>query len=264
MTILDEIGAKKKIEVAARKAAITVSSLEKRPLFNSAPRSLTASLTAPGSTGIIAEFKRRSPSKGMLHEGADAALITRAYTEHGAAGLSVLTETAYFSGSDEDLAAARKNTGIPILRKDFIIDEFQIIEARSMGADVILLIAAMLTPAEIISFGKLSQELGMQVLLEVHSREELEKSLNPYLNIVGINNRNLKDFTVSVQTSFELGPLVPVEFAKISESAITDINVLRSLKQAGFNGFLIGETFMKTADPGATFADFVSAMKEIG
>lgn len=263
MTILDEIGAQKRHEVAKRKQEISIAELEKRPLFTSTPISLTASLTANGSTGIIAEFKRRSPSKGMLHEGADSSLITAAYTSHGAAGLSVLTETAYFSGSDDDLLAARKNLAIPILRKDFMVDEFQLVEARSLGADVILLIAAMLEPAELISFGKLARELGMQILLEVHSREELERSLNPYIDIVGINNRNLKDFTVSVRTSYELGPLVPSEFLKISESAITDITILKNLKAAGFNGFLIGETFMKEKDPGLAFADFVTSMKAL-
>ena len=262
MSILDEIGAQKRLEVGKRKLETAIHLLEKKKLFESSPISLTASLKKKGSTGIIAEFKRRSPSKGMLHELADASLITRAYTTGGAAGLSVLTETAYFSGSDEDFEAARKNSGIPIIRKDFIIDEYQIIEARSMGADVILLIAALLNPSELIALGKLTHELGMQVLLEVHTREELERSLNPYINLVGINNRNLNDFTVSIQTSFDLAGLVPAEFAKVSESAISDVAVLKKLKNAGFDGFLIGETFMKEKDPGAAFLDFVNNLRQ--
>ena len=261
MNILDEIAAQKRVEVGKRKLVTAIHLLEKKKLFESSPVSLTASLKNEGSTGIIAEFKRRSPSKGMLHERADASQITRAYTDAGAAGLSVLTETAYFSGSDEDFAAARKNTGIPIIRKDFIIDEYQIIEARSMGADVILLIAALLDPSELIALGRLTHELGMQVLLEVHTREELERSLNPYINLVGINNRNLNDFTVSIQTSFDLGEMVPAEFAKISESAISDVAVLKKLKVAGFDGFLIGETFMKEKDPGAALVDFVRNLR---
>ena len=257
MNILDEIAAQKRLEVGKRKLETAIHLLEKKKLFESTPLSLTASLKKEGSTGIIAEFKRRSPSKGILHAQADASQITRAYTDAGAAGLSVLTETAYFSGSDEDFADARKNTGIPIIRKDFIIDEYQIIEARSMGSDVILLIAALLEPNELIALGKLTHELGMQVLLEVHTREELERSLNPYIDLVGINNRNLNDFTVSIQTSFDLGEMIPADFAKISESAISDVEVLKKLKIAGFDGFLIGETFMKEKDPGAALVDFV-------
>ncbi len=259
-TILQEISRHKRLEVQKRKESVTYSELEQRGLFASPVRSLTASLLKAGSSGIIAEFKRRSPSKGMLHEDADAAAITTAYTQNGAAGLSVLTETAYFSGSDEDLLLARKNTGIPILRKDFMLDEFQLVEARSLGADVILLIAAILTPAELIHLGKTAHSLGMQVLLEVHTRSELERSLNPYIDIVGINNRNLEDFSVSVQTSFELGPLIPAEFLKISESAITEAAVIRDLRKAGFNGFLIGEAFMKQTDPGAAFKAFVESI----
>lgn len=259
-TILEEISRHKRLEVQKRKELFPYSVLEKRTLYSSPVQSLTASLLKEGSTGIIAEFKRRSPSKGMLHEDADAAAITTAYTENGAAGLSVLTETAYFSGSDEDLLLARKNTGIPILRKDFMLDEFQLIEARSLGADVILLIAAILSPAELIELGRVAHSLGMQVLLEVHTRAELERSLNPYIDIVGINNRNLEDFSVSVQTSFDLGPLIPEEFLKISESAITETSVISDLKKAGFNGFLIGEAFMKQPDPGRAFRTFVHSL----
>lgn len=260
MNILDEIAAQKQVEVGKRKLETGINILEKRKLFESLPVSLTAALKKEGSTGIIAEFKRRSPSKGILHATADAAQITRAYIANGAAGLSVLTETAYFSGSDEDFASARVNAGTPIIRKDFIIDEYQLIEARSMGADVILLIAALLEPAQLIAFGKLTHELGMQVLLEVHSKDELERSLNPYIDLVGINNRNLTDFSVSVQTSFDLFPLVPAEFAKVSESAISDITILKQLKATGFDGFLIGETFMKENDPGAAFLEFVKKL----
>jgi len=155
---------------------------------------------------------------------------------------------------------ARQVNQIPILRKDFMIDEFQVIEAKSLGADIILLIAVILTPQEIDALAKQAKNLGLNVLLEVHNLEELERSINPNLDAIGVNNRNLADFTVSVETSYKLAEHIPAEFMKISESAISDPETIKGLKKAGFNGFLIGENFMKQADPGAAMAEFVKAL----
>src|SRR5690606_20175895 len=158
----------------------------------------------------------------------------------------------------DDLIAARRVNNIPILRKDFMVDEFQIIEAKSIGADIILLIAACLTADEIKRFAELAKSLGLSTLLEVHGQEELDYSLNEYIDVVGVNNRNLKDFTVSVETSLQLAETIPSEFLKISESAISNPETVKMLKKAGFDGFLIGENFMKTANPAQAMKDFVA------
>ena len=163
-------------------------------------------------------------------------------------------------GKKADLTAARAANKIPILRKDFMIDEYQVIEAKSLGADIILLIAAILTPAEIQTLASLAKGLGLNVLLEVHNLEELERSINPNLDAIGVNNRNLADFTVSVQTSYNLAPHIPSEFLKISESAISNPQTIRELKTVGFNGFLIGENFMKEEDPGMAMMEFVKGL----
>jgi len=172
----------------------------------------------------------------------------------------VLTDKDFFMGTKTDLHNARQVNQIPILRKDFMIDEFQVIEAKSLGADIILLIAVILTPQEIDALAKQAKNLGLNVLLEVHNLEELERSINPNLDAIGVNNRNLADFTVSVETSYKLAEHIPAEFMKISESAISDPETIKGLKKAGFNGFLIGENFMKQADPGAAMAEFVKAL----
>ena len=165
-----------------------------------------------------------------------------------------------FGGKKEDLLQARSVNEIPILRKDFMIDEYQILEAKAWGADIILLIAAILTPAQIAAYGKLAQSLGLNVLLEVHDLTELERSICPHLDAIGVNNRNLGDFTVNIQTSFDLVDKIPNEFLKISESAIDNPQVIKELKSAGYNGFLIGENFMKTHDPGQAIRDFVAQL----
>ena len=183
------------------------------------------------------------------------------YTSAGASALSVLTDHDFFMGHEDDLIAARAVNQIPILRKDFMIDEYQIIEAKALGADIILLIATCLTPAEILSFAKLAKSLGLSTLLEVHNREELDRNLNPYLDVIGVKNRNLKDFSVSIETSLSLSELIPKEFLKISESAISNPETIKLLKSVGFNGFLIGENFMRTANPGEAMAAFVKEMQ---
>jgi indole-3-glycerol phosphate synthase len=257
MNILEKIVARKKEEVASAKAKKTIEDLERVVGFNRETYSLKDFLTDPLKSGIIAEFKRKSPSKGIINDKVSVEEVTKGYAAAGASALSVLTDHDFFMGHDDDLIAARAVNQIPVLRKDFMVDEYQIIEAKALGADIILLIAACLTPDEILSFSKLAKSLGLSILLEVHNREELDRSLNPYLDVIGVNNRNLKDFTVSIDTSLSLAEIIPAEFLKISESAISNPETIKMLKKVGFNGFLIGENFMKTDNPGKAMEDFV-------
>lgn len=256
ITILDRIVARKKVEVEAAKNKNAYTKLEESEFFSRKTYSFREFLLDPNRSGIIAEFKRKSPSKGIINDQVKVKKVTQAYADAGASALSVLTDHAFFMGKKTDLVQARKANQIPVLRKDFMIDEYQIIEAKALGADIILLIAAILSPQEIKKMAALAKSLGLNVLLEVHNLEELERSLDPQIDAVGVNNRNLADFTVSVDTSFTLIKSIPPEFLKISESAISDPETIRQLKEAGFNGFLIGETFMKEADPGLAMKDF--------
>jgi len=257
VNILDKIVLRKKEEVAFAKQQISIQDLEKAEHFKRTPYSFKEFLLAEDRTGIIAEFKRRSPSKGLINGVADVAEVTNAYNKAGASALSVLTDVDFFGGKKDDILAARAVNKIPILRKDFMIDEYQILEAKAWGADIILLIAAILTPKQISDMGKFAQNLGLNVLLEVHNQEELERSICNNLDAIGVNNRNLADFTVDIQTSFDLVNKIPNEFLKISESAISNPQTIKELKAVGFNGFLIGENFMKTDNPGEAIAKFV-------
>ncbi|MEO8403851.1 MAG: indole-3-glycerol phosphate synthase TrpC [Chitinophagaceae bacterium] len=255
MNILDTIIAYKKEEIKKRKLQTTVTALEGRPLFARKTLSLKDSLLNKNRTGIIAEFKRKSPSKGDIHAGADVVAITKAYTANGASGLSVLTDEHFFGGSDEDLQKARIND-IPLLRKEFIVDEYQLTEAKSIGADAILLIAACLTPTEVKQLAGFANKLGLEVLLELHAEEELEHICDE-VQLIGINNRNLKTFEVDIERSLAMAARVPDDKIKIAESGIHSVADIILFKEHGFKGFLIGETFMKAADPGMAFADFV-------
>jgi len=257
ITILDRIVARKRIEVQAAKKKTSYIKLEEAEYFSRVPLSFRNFLLDPSRSGIIAEFKRKSPSKGIINDQVKVKKVTQAYAEAGASALSVLTDPAFFMGKKMDLIQARKANQIPVLRKDFMIDEYQIIEAKALGADIILLIAAILTPQEIKKMAALAKSLGLNVLLEVHNLEELERSLDLNVDAIGVNNRNLADFTVSVDTSFTLIKSIPKEFLKVSESAISNPETIRQLKEAGFNGFLIGENFMKEADPGEAMKEFV-------
>ncbi len=261
MNILDRIVANKKREVARAKLRTSYIKLEESDLFHRACYSFKDFLLDPALTGIIAEFKRRSPSKGIINDKVTVKSVTTGYADAGASALSVLTDRDFFMGKKADLLAARKVNTIPILRKDFMIDEYQVIEAKSIGADIILLIAAILTPNEIQKLASLAKSLGLNVLLEVHDLPELERSINPNLDAIGVNNRNLADFSVSVETSYKLAPHIPAEFMKISESAISNPETIKQLKLAGFNGFLIGENFMKQEDPGQAMHEFVSGLQ---
>lgn len=259
MTILDEIITQKRVEVEQRKAATPVSVLEQMPEFRRLALSARDAVQDLYSTGIIAEFKRKSPSKGIINDRADVATTTQGYVKAGAAVLSVLTDEPFFGGTPADLQAARlANPGTPILRKDFIVDQYQLIEAKAWGADVVLLIAACLTPDEVALLSQQAHDLSMQVLLEVHDEEELDRSLNVNVDLVGVNNRDLKTFTTSIDTSLRLVERIPDTFAKITESGLHDADTMLTLFRAGFDGFLIGEAFMKTNDPAAALATLVS------
>ncbi len=260
MTILDKINEDKRILVASQKQEISISELEKSSFFAQPVNSLSLSLIQPQSSGIIAEFKRKSPSKGIINDQVLVEEVTHSYVQNGAAGLSVLTDNPYFGGSFEDFEKARRaNPGIPMLRKDFMVDEYQIIQAKSMGADVILLIAASLNPKEIKIFSELARSLGMEVLLEVHDKEELERSLMDSITIVGVNNRNLKNFAEqNVEASKELSELIPDKFIKISESCISSKEIINELRGYNYSGFLVGESFMKTSNPGKALKEFIS------
>jgi len=260
MNILDKIVINKKMEVQLAKSRTSVARLEASEFFNRACYSFREHLLDPQRTGIIAEFKRKSPSKGIINDKVSVEEVTQGYADAGASALSVLTDRNFFMGSSTDLMNARRANSIPVLRKDFMIDAYQIVEAKSLGADIILLIAAILTPAEIQKLASLAKSMGLNVLLEVHNLEELERSINPNLDAIGVNNRNLADFSVSVETSFKLAEHIPAEFLKISESAISNAETIKQLKLAGFNGFLIGENFMKQHDPGKAMRDFVSEL----
>lgn len=250
MNILDKIIETKKTEVAGQKKMVSIEQLEKYPLFNRKCNSLKASLLKTGSSGIIAEFKQKSPSKGEINFKVKVEEVTKDYANAGVAGISVLTDYEYFGGTLENLVKAREtNPEIPILRKDFMIDTYHIFEAKAHGADVILLIAACLEKEQAETLAKEAKTLGMEVLMEVHNAEELERVYD-FIDIVGVNNRDLKTFTMDIETSVRLSKLIPDKFVKISESGLDSAKTIHYLRENGFKGFLIGETFMKNENPG--------------
>jgi indole-3-glycerol phosphate synthase len=249
-TILDTIVAHKRREVVARRELVPVKLLETSLYFQSRPLSLRQYLTRPNSSGLIAEFKRKSPSKGWINRYAPVERTTLGYMQAGAAALSILTDAEFFGGKNEDLTTARCFNFCPILRKDFVVDEYQILEAKSIGADAVLLIAAVLAPAEVDSLGRLARSLGLEVLLEVHNAEELARSANAEaVSLIGVNNRNLHDFSLSLDTSLALAELIPDGFVKVSESGISTAQAIGQLREAGYRGFLLGEAFMRQARP---------------
>lgn len=256
--ILDKIVARKKEEIAIARRKTPVIRLEESELFTRECYSMRDFILNPALSGIIAEFKRKSPSKGIINDKLSVKQVTNAYAAAGASALSVLTDQIFFGGRKQDLIDARKANNLPILRKDFMLDEYQIIEAKALGADIILLIAAILTPPEIQKLARLAKHLGMNVLLEVHNMEELNRSLCDELDAVGVNNRNLGDFSVSLKHSYDLVDHIPSKFLKISESGIDNPATIKELRDAGFDGFLIGENFMKEADPGKAMKDFIA------
>jgi indole-3-glycerol phosphate synthase len=257
-TILDTIIARKREEVAERKAIQPIRDLENAPFFTKSTRSLKEFVLDPARTGISAEFKRRSPSKGLINGHSTVADVTTAYAAAGASGLSVLTDSDFFGGTLNDLAAAAANA-VPVLRKDFTIDEYQLCEAKAFGADAILLIAACLSPADVKSLAQTAKSLGLDVLLELHDETELDHICSD-VDLVGVNNRNLKTFAVDLEHSARLAAQIGDGFARVAESGISSVADIRYLASFGFRGFLIGENFMKQADPGAAFGDFVNEL----
>lgn len=260
MDILERIVKDKRIEVNLRKQLIPVSQLEQSVLFEREKISLAKNLRNSKS-GIIAEHKRRSPSKQVINHSLNVQDVAIGYENAGVCGMSVLTDGKYFGGSLDDLLTARSSCNLPLLRKEFIIDEYQILEAKAYGADVILLIAAILTKDKIKLFSELAKSLNLEVLLEVHNEEELHKSIMPSIDMLGVNNRNLKTFEVSLETSKTLSQHIPNDFVKISESGISNIEAIKTLQPFGYQGFLIGENFMKTDNPGESAIKFIKALE---
>ncbi|MGS2763918.1 indole-3-glycerol phosphate synthase TrpC [Sinomicrobium sp. M5D2P9] len=258
--ILDKIIADKRKEVALKKSVVPVSQLESSALFDRDTVSLAYNLKN-SNTGIIAEHKRRSPSRSVINQSLSVADVASGYEKAGACGMSVLTDGKYFGGSLEDLLQARAVAKFPLLRKEFIIDEYQLLEAKAHGADVILLIAAVLSRNEIKNLSEFAKSLSLDVLLEVHNEEELHKSLMPSLDMLGVNNRNLKTFEVSIDTSKQLSGIIPDDFVKVSESGISDPETIKDLQQFGYKGFLVGENFMKTENPGQSAEAFIGKLK---
>jgi indole-3-glycerol phosphate synthase len=257
--VLDEINNNKRLEVEAAKSAFPLAELMKYPDYNKPVLSLKEFLLSPEKTGIIAEHKRQSPSKGIINENVKLEEVVKGYELAGASAVSVLTDQKYFGGNLADLKVTTELLSIPVLRKDFIIDEYQIHEAKAYGAAIILLIAASLTAEEVDRFAKLAHQLGMEVLFEIHSEEELSK-ISPHVDVVGVNNRDLKTFKVDIQQSVKLAKLIPEQFIKISESGISNPETVKMLKTHGYQGFLMGENFMKEANPGEAFKNFVKQL----
>lgn len=260
MDILETIIVAKRTEVARQKEAVSSEMLLKSEQLLRRPRSLSQAL-AESSTGIIAEFKRRSPSKGNIHPQAQVEEIVPLYEQSGASAISILTDEPFFGGSPTDFCRARKLVTCPLLRKEFIIDEYQILQSREMGADAILLIAAALTREACSRFVRLAHELSLEVLLEIHAEPELEY-LSCGADMVGVNNRNLGTFVTEVENSFRLAEQLPADTVRVSESGISSPETVVRLRQAGYRGFLMGENFMKEPNPGAALQRFISNLNQ--
>jgi len=258
--MLNDIIANRRRQVERNKQRIPAGLLENSPYFNNACASLSAHLLQSNKAGIIAEFKRRSPSKGVINAGANVLETTSGYVKAGASALSVLTETDYFMGSDADLKTARSVNRCPILRKDFIVDEYQVLETKALGADAILLIAACLDKQTIRDLHRLSRQLGLEVLFEIHGEEEIDKIPGGDV-VVGVNNRNLRSMEVSLETSFSLAQLLGKGNVLVSESGLSSHLDLLALREAGYRGFLMGETFMRHSKPEEALKQLIHALQ---
>jgi indole-3-glycerol phosphate synthase len=263
MNILDQIIEQKRKEVSDRKSLYPVKLLEQSIFFSSPTVSLKKYVQREDKTGIIAEFKRKSPSKGIINAHASVERTTIGYMQAGASALSVLTDKQFFGGSNEDLVTVRKYNFCPILRKDFTIDEYQIIEAKSIGADAILLIAAVLEPERSKALAALAHSFSLEVLLEIHHEKELRANLEVGADLIGVNNRNLKTFEVSTDISKRLASIIPDSFVKVSESGISDPNTIVELRKFGYEGFLMGENFMKHSRPEEAAMEFVAELRKV-
>jgi indole-3-glycerol phosphate synthase len=262
MNKLEEIVAHKRIEVGEARQEVPVKKLEKSIYFSGPTLSLSAYLARPEMVGIIAEIKRRSPSEGELQPHLSVRELSLGYMQAGASALSILTDAKYFGGKGEDLLEARRNNLCPILRKDFTVDEYQIIEARSLGADVILLIAGALSPTEVKELATVARNLGLESILEVHSAQELESHFCDEVSIIGVNNRDLRDLSIDVGRSEALAKLLPKGKPWISESGLKDVETILKLRRLGYSGFLVGTTFLKTDRPDHECARLVHALKQ--
>ena len=260
MKILDKIVEDKKIEINKLLSNSSVSKLENSHLFSRKCISLKESIKNNNS-GIICEFKRRSPSNQNINYTSSLSDVVSGYEEAGAAGLSILTNKEYFDGDTQDIIDIRDISNLPILRKEFIISEYQVIEAKSIGSDAILLIASILSEEEIIGYSSLAKSIGLEVLLEIHSEDELYKISGEDIDIVGVNNRNLDTLEIDLNNSIELYGKIPSKFVKISESGISEVESILKLKEVGYNGFLIGEKFMKTNNPMESAYDFIKKIE---
>ena len=260
MKILDKIVEDKKIEINKLLSNSSISKLENSHLFSRKCISLKESIKNNNS-GIICEFKRRSPSNQNINYISSLSDVVSGYEEAGAAGLSILTNKKYFDGDTQDIIDIRDILNLPILRKEFIISEYQVIEAKSIGSDAILLIASILSKEEIISYSSLAKSIGLEVLLEIHSEDELYKISGDDIDIVGVNNRNLDTLEIDLNNSIELYGKIPSKFVKISESGISEVESILKLKEVGYNGFLIGEKFMKTNNPMESAYDFIKKIE---
>ena len=262
--ILTQIIANKRKEISRQMEAVSMKQLEAIVAMRETREPLSLSRSIMSSpTGIISEFKRRSPSKGWINREADVRLITGGYAEAGAAGLSVLTDTDFFGGSEGDLLKARHAAPTtPILRKDFIISEYQILQSVVLRADAILLIAAALEKDECRHLAEMAHRLGLEVLLEIHSEDELEYATD-CIDLIGVNNRNLGSFHTDVENSFCLAEKLPKGIPHISESGISEAETIIKLRQAGYNGFLMGESFMKTAEPAGALRTLIEELETV-
>lgn len=259
MTILDEIIKDKEKEVEKKKKILPMSAFKESPLYGREIISIKKSLIEINKPGIIAEHKRQSPSKGIINDEVNLEDVVSGYQKAGAVAVSVLTDEKYFMGIPEDVVRARQILNIPILRKEFMIDEYQVYEAKAIGADFILLIASCLSKSQSENLAGLAKQLGMDVLIEIHTEEELN-NVPDNVDIVGVNNRNLKTFEVDINNSISLSKSIPDQFVKISESGISDTDSIKKLWQHGFKGFLIGENFMKTENPGESCIAFINEL----
>ncbi len=262
MNILEQIKQHKLAEVSSKKELYPTKLLERTPYFSSACVSMKEYISDTSRSGIIAEFKRKSPSKGDLNKYASVQEVTLGYMQSGAAALSVITDDYFFGAKKDDLQTARKFNYCPILRKDFIVNEYQIVEAKSIGADAVLLIAKMLSPTEIQQFSVFAKSLGLEVFLEFHDEDEIRQNENAIIDLAGINNRNLNSFEVDIENSIRLASLLPNEVLKIAESGIDSAQTILLLKQNGFNGFLIGEYFMRYSSPAEKCKELIKQLHD--
>ncbi|MFR0677772.1 indole-3-glycerol phosphate synthase TrpC [Dysgonomonas mossii] len=257
-SILDKIIANKRLEVERHKKEASINELEKRLSTITTPASFKEAIKN-SRTGIIAEFKRRSPSRDWIFKDAKVEDIIPLYSQNGASAISVLTDMDFFGGELADLELARSLTKTPLLRKDFVVDEYQLYQAKISGASAILLIASALTIDETKQLAQKAKELHLDVLLEIHNEQELHH-INDKVDVVGVNNRNLGTFVTDIQISFDLADKIPNDFIKISESGISEPQTVIDLQQAGYKGFLMGENFMKTSNPGKALEDFINQL----